>query len=324
MERAVSENVKKEEWSLKIVYMGTPDFAVAPLEVLAESGHEIGYVLTQPDKARDRGKKVQYTPVKAKALELGLEVLQPEKVKGNTELFETLSAYAPDLIVVAAYGKILPPEIIHLPRLSCVNIHASLLPRFRGAAPIQRVIMAGDEFTGVTLMKMDEGLDTGDMIAASEVFIGAMTGGELHDELSRLGAELLREILPDIERALENALPQDDEKATYAPMIFKQDGVVDFSRTAEEIERQIRALDPWPGAFTSYNGDTMKLWGALPLDKPSEAAYGTVCAVSAEGIEVACGGGTLLVTEIQVPGKRRMAVGDFLRGNKIEKGVVLG
>lgn len=308
---------------MKIVYMGTPEFAVAPLEVLAEQGHEIGYVVTQPDKARDRGKKVQYTPVKAKALELGLEVLQPDKVKGNQELLNVLKQYAPELIVVAAYGKILPPEIIHLPKLACMNIHASLLPRFRGAAPIQRAIMAGDEFTGVTLMKMDEGLDTGDMIAAKEVFVGAMTGGELHDELSHAGAALLREIMPDIDRALENALPQDDSRATYAPMIFKKDGQVDFSKRPEEIERMIRAFDPWPGAYASYNGDVMKLWGAIPLEEENHAAYGTITDVTLEGIRVSCGGGTLLITEIQLPGKRRVSVKDYLMGNSIEKNSIL-
>ncbi len=305
---------------LKTVYMGTPEFAVPGLEALYNSGHEIGYAVTQPDKARDRGKKIQFTPVKEKALEFGIQVLQPEKVKQNKEFFEILQNYEPDLIVVAAYGKILPPEIIHLPRLGCINIHASLLPRWRGAAPMQRAVMAGDEYTGVTLMYMEEGLDTGDMIAKKSVPILRKTAAELHDELSELGGVLLSEQLPNLESGHIIREKQEESLATYAAMIFKKDGKIDFSKNPEEIERLIRGLDSWPGAYSFYRGQLIKIWGAEILAKPCEAAYGTIVNVSDGGIEVSAGGKTLLITVIQVPGKKRVKVSDYLKGNNVNIG----
>lgn len=309
---------------LRTVYMGTPDFAVPGLEALYKSGHEIGFVVTQPDKARDRGKKVQFTPVKEKAAELGLEVLQPEKIKGNEEFFNRLKEYNPDLIVVAAYGRLLPADIINMPRLGCINIHASLLPRWRGAAPIQRAIMAGDEETGITLMYMAEGLDTGDMIAKKSVKIGKKTQAELHDELAVLGGELLSEQLPNLASGNIVREKQDDSKSVYASMIFKKDGEIDFSKQPEEIECLIRGLDPWPGAYSFYNGQMIKIWSAEAVDKTADKADGTILSATDKGIEIAAGGKVLAVKVIQMPGKKRVKVEDFLKGNRLEEGTVLG
>ncbi|MFV0516248.1 MAG: methionyl-tRNA formyltransferase [Aminipila sp.] len=308
---------------LKTVYMGTPEFAVPGLEALYNSGHEIGFVVTQPDKARDRGKKVQFTPVKEKAVELGIEVIQPERVKGNEEFFKRLKDYNPDLIVVAAYGKILPIEIINLPPLGCINIHASLLPRWRGAAPMQRAIIEGDVYTGITLMYMEEGLDTGDMIAKKEVAILRKTAAQLHDQMAVLGAELLKEQLPKIVTGNIIREKQDESLATYANMIFKKDGKIDFSKTPEEIERLIRGLDSWPGAYTTYMGQVMKVWEADATDEKCSEPYGTIIDVSDKGIKVSAGGKVLIINTIQMPGKKRVAVKEFLKGNHLEKGEIL-
>lgn len=308
---------------LKTVYMGTPEFAVSGLEALYNSGHEIGFVVTQPDKARDRGKKIQFTPVKEKAMEFGLEVVQPDKVRGNEEFLQKLKDYNPDLIVVAAYGQILPPEIIHLPRLGCINIHASILPRWRGAAPIQRAIMEGDKETGITLMYMEEGLDTGDMIAKKVTEIGKKSQAELHDELAAMGGELLAEQLPNLATGNIVREKQDEALTTYAKMIFKKDGELDFGKSPEELECLIRGLDPWPGAYSYYNGELFKIWKAEALEKTTDKPNGTILDATANGIEIAAGGKVLLAEIIQMPGKKRVHVADFLKGNKIEIGAVL-
>lgn len=308
---------------MRTVFMGTPDFAVNVLEEMVKAGHEIGYVITQPDKARDRGKKVQFTPVKEKALEHGLEVLQPERVRGNEELLAQLTAYNPDIMVVVAYGQILPKEILDLPKLGCVNVHASLLPKLRGASPIQNAIVTGETVTGVTIMQMGEGLDTGDMLTKVEVEIGSMNGEQLHDALAEAGAKLLVETLPMLERGEITPEPQDDSLSTYAGLIRKQDGKIDFNKSPEEIERLIRGFDPWPGAFCDHNGTVMKLWAAKPLNDTCEKENGTVVAADQDGLKICCGGKILLVTEIQVPGKKRVSVRDYLRGNAIEVGTVL-
>lgn len=309
---------------MKIVYMGTPDFAVPPLAALAEAGHEIGYVITQPDAVRDRGKKVHFPPVKEKALELGIPVLQPEKIKDNSRLEEQLRDYAPDVIAVAAYGQILPVSVLEIPRLGCINIHGSLLPRFRGAAPIQRAIQAGDKETGITIMFMEEGLDTGDMLAVRKTEIGQKNGAELHDELSLMGAELLTETLEKLDAGQITPVKQNDAESTYAPMIAKKEGKLDFSRSPEELERLIRAFDPWPGAFTEYNGKLLKIWKAQADGKPNDQPPGTVTAAGPEGIEISAGGKSLIATVIQMPGKKRTAVKEYLKGNKIEIGSRLG
>lgn len=309
---------------MKIIYMGTPDFAVPALEALAEAGHEIGYVVTQPDAVRDRGKKVKMTPVKEKALELGVEVLQPEKVKGDDEFFNTIASYEPDLIAVAAYGQILPKNVLDLPKLGCVNIHGSLLPRWRGAAPIQRSIEAGDEETGITIMYMEEGLDTGAMLSKQSTPIADKNGEQLHDELALMGAKLLVETLPKLEAGELTPEPQDDALSTYAKMLSKKEGHIDFNKTPEEIERMIRAFDSWPGAYASYGEKVMKIWKAEVKSEINDATPGTITAVTKDGIEIAAGGSTLIARVIQMPGKKRVAVADYLKGNSVEIGTVLG
>jgi len=308
----------------KIIYMGTPDFAVPPLEMLNKHGYRVELVVTQPDKARDRGKKVQFPPVKEKALKYGIEVLQPEKIKGNDDFINTIKDRSPDLIIVAAYGKLLPREILEIPRLGCINIHASLLPKYRGAAPIQRSIIEGEEKTGITLMYMEEGLDTGDMIASRATYIDKKTGAMLHDELAKIGGELLIEKLQDIEKGIVERMKQDDSKATYAPMIFKKDGEIDFSKSPVEIEQLIRGMNSWPGAYTTYKGEQMKIWHAEALDSMNDKPFGSVLNVSNKGIEIATGGMSLLITNLQMPGKKAMAVSEYLKGNKIESDTIFG
>lgn len=308
---------------MKIAFMGTPEFAVTVLEGLLNTKHEVGLVATQPDKAKNRGKKIQYTPVKEKALEHNIKVLQPEKVRGNEEFLEELKDYRPDIIVVAAYGQILPKEVLELPKYGCVNVHASLLPRLRGAAPIQRAIIEGDEETGVTIMQMSEGLDTGDMLAKESIKIGTMNYSMLHDALAEIGARLMVHTLDLIEEEKISPEPQDDSKSSYAKMIFKQEGKIDFTRQPEAVERLIRGFDPWPGAFCEYEDMVMKLWKAQPLCENTGKEPGTIIEVSARGIKIACGDGTLLVSEIQIPGKKRVAVSEYLKGNQIKEGIIL-
>ncbi|WP_419823527.1 methionyl-tRNA formyltransferase [Anoxybacterium hadale] len=309
---------------IKIVYMGTPEFAVPPLKSLCESGYQVELVVTQPDKARDRGKKVQFPPVKETALQYGVEVLQPEKIKGNEEFFNRIREIKPDLIIVAAYGKLLPLELLEIPELGCINIHASLLPKYRGAAPIHRCIIEGEKTTGITLMYMEEGLDTGDMIASRFVDVEDKNTAQLHEELSVMGAELLMDTLPNIMNGTAGRTKQDDSMASYAPMVFKQDGLIDFGKSPEEIERLIRGLNSWPVAHTLYLGETMKIWEAKALDEKSAEPCGTIRAVSNEGIKVSAGGRSLMITKLQMPGKRAMQVSEYLKGNKIEIGEVLG
>lgn len=309
--------------ALKIVYMGTPEFAVPSLKALVNSGYDISLVVTQPDKAKGRGKKLQPTPVKEEALSQGLNVSQPEKIRSNDEFLEKLRNISPNIIIVAAYGKILPKELLDIPSSGCINIHASLLPRFRGAAPIQRAILEGDEKTGITLMYMEEGLDTGDMIAKSETNIGNKTADELHDELADMGAELLIEYLPRIISGDIFPEKQSDELSCYAPMISKNDGFIDFSKDAAYVERQIRAMDSWPTAFTYMNGQQMKIKKAVVGGDVKEVP-GTVVKADKDGIVIACGRGSIVVKLLQMPGKRVMTADEYLRGNSIKQGLVLG
>lgn len=309
---------------MRIIYMGTPEFSVPALEALAKSNHQVVAVVTQPDKARDRGKKVQFTPVKTKALEYNIPVLQPEKVKNNEEFYRQLSELAPDLIVVAAYGKILPRFVLELPPRGCVNIHASLLPRYRGAAPIHRAVINGDEVTGITLMYMEEGMDTGDMIAKAKTDVGEKNVEELHRELAQMGAELLMENLAQILDGTAQKEAQDDSQATYAPMVFKQDGILDYTKSAKQLCCLIRGMNSWPVASTSYRGNVVKVWEAQAIKKESQAQPGTVISVDKTGLRVACGEGILNITRLQFPGKRAMPVSDYIKGNTIETGVVLG
>lgn len=308
---------------MKVVFMGTPDFAVPVLDAIIQKGHEVGYVITQPDKAKNRGKKVLFTPVKELAVAHDITVLQPEKIKESPETMELLQAYEPDIAVVVAYGQIIQKELLELPKYGCVNVHASLLPKLRGASPIHHAILQGEEETGVTIMQMAEGLDTGDMLTKVSLPIAGMNCETLHDKLSEMGANLLVETLPMIEAGEITPEPQDDQLSSYAGLISKKDGVIDFTKTPEEIERQIRAFDPWPGAYCTYKGETMKLWKAECPEKHSDAVPGTVVDVSDAGIDICCGGRLLRVTEIQMPGKKRVEVKAYLRGNTIEKDIVL-
>ena len=296
--------------------MGTPDFAVPALQAIADAGHEIRYVVTRPDARSNRGKKVHFSPVKEKALELGLEVLQPVKLRGNEEILQVLRQAQPDVIVVAAYGRILPPEVLQIPARGCINIHASLLPRFRGAAPIQAALLAGDEITGVTIMQMAEGLDTGDMLLKRSTPAAGKTCGQLHEELAQMGADMIVEVLQKLDEILPEK--QDDALATYAPMISKQDGLADFTKTPEELERQMRAFDPWPGTYT-FMGETMvKLWTGEALAQETQTPPGTVLQTGPAGIDIAAGGRVLRVTQLQMPGKKRIRAAEYLKGNVIE------
>ena len=309
--------------NMRIIFMGTPEFAVPPLRAMAEGGYDVILAVTQPDRARDRGKKIQPTPVKAAALEYGIEVVQPDRVKNNEEFLERIRREAPDLIIVAAYGKILPKELLELPRLGCVNIHASLLPRFRGAAPIQRSIIEGDRETGITLMYMEEGLDTGDMIAKSSTEIGKKDADALHDELSEMGAALLMEYLPKIAAGDIAPEKQDDSLSCYAPMLTKEEGRADFSKSAQQIERLVRGMGSWPGVTAEYGKLRMKIKAAGVIAEETDAAPGTILAADKKGLKVACGEGILLITELQMPRKRAMTAEDYLKGNKIETGIIL-
>lgn len=314
---------------MKIVFMGTPDFAVKTLEKLVDSNYEVGLVLTQQDKAKDRGKKIQFTPVKEFALSHNIQVLQPERLKGNEETLDAIKEYNPDVIVVVAYGKLLPKEILELPRHGCVNVHASLLPKLRGASPIQHAIIGGYRETGVTIIKMSEGLDTGDMIIQRAIPIGDMNFSRLHDALAVLGADLCMEALKLLESGEASFSKQDDTLATYAGIIRKENGRIDFSDSPQQVELKVRGYDPWPGAFCYYSPSEesekimMKVWKAAPIEKDSLEPCGTILETDDEGIKVSCGGKILLISELQVPGKKRMAVKDYIKGNKIIKGRIL-
>ena len=309
---------------MRIIFMGTPDFALPALNALYESGHELALVVSKPDAARGRGKKLQSCPVKARAEELGLRVVTPDRIKGNEEFFSLLRSLAPDFIVVAAYGKILPKEVLEAPKYACLNIHASLLPLYRGAAPIHWAVIDGQKETGVSLMYMAEGMDTGDVCAVKSTEVGLKTTEELFSELSEMGAELLLEQLPGIAEGSAERLPQDDSLATYAPMLFKEDGVLDFSRSAEELCRVVRGFYSWPMASTVWNGKVMKVHAASEGEKSYDLKPGTIAETGAFGIAVACGTGSIVLEKIQLPGKRTMSASDFLAGNRIEIGTVLG
>jgi len=309
---------------MRIVFMGTPDFAVPPLEALVKAGHEVALVVTKPDAAKDRGKKLQSCPVKQKAEELGLATASPEKLKNNEEFMAQLEALAPDFIVVAAYGKILPKRILDAPKYACLNIHASLLPKFRGAAPIHRAVIEGETETGVTLMFTAEGMDTGDICVQQTTPVGRKTTEDLFDELSLMGAQLLVETLPSIADGTAPRVAQDDSLASLAPMVFKEDGVLDYGRSAWELDCLVRGYYSWPMASTMYNGQVMKIHGAQAVSENTGRAPGTVVRADKKGILVACGEGSLLLTRIQMPGKKAMDVSAFLAGNKIAEGTVLG
>ena len=305
---------------MKTVFMGTPDFAAAILETLYDSRNSVCLAITQPDRAKDRGKKVRSTPVKEFAQSHGIEVFQPEKIRNDEETKEKLRQISPDVIVVAAYGQILPEEILALPKYGCVNVHASLLPKLRGASPIQQAIVRGEEKTGITIMQMDSGLDTGDILAQEEIQIGDLNSQQLHDRLASIGGSLLLKTLDMLEKENLTPLPQNKDEATYAGLISKKDGKIDFKKSPEEIERLIRGFDPWPGAFCSMGGATVKFWKAEASDEETDVEDGTVIGADENGIKICCGGRILIVKEIQAPGKKRMKAADYLRGHDMKIG----
>lgn len=311
---------------MKIIYMGTPDFAVAPLEAILKAGHEVTAVVTQPDRQKGRGREVQYSPVKECALSYGIPVLQPLKIK-EKDAVEELRKYPADIFVVAAFGQLLSEEILNMPRLGCINIHASLLPAYRGAAPIQWCVINGEEKTGVTIMQMAKGMDTGDILLQKEVVLDEKeTGGSLFDRLMETGAELIVEVLPKIEAGELTPVVQKEELATYAGKITKDMGNIDFAKSAVTIERLIRGLNPWPSAFTHYKGKILKIWEADVVSEGANAENpvpGTVIAMDKESFTLATGEGALRIRSLQPEGKKRMSCAEFMRGYEVKVGEAL-
>lgn len=308
---------------MRIIFMGTPDFSVGTLEALIEAGHEVVLAVTQPDKQKGRGKAMQFPPVKECALAHGIPVFQPKRVR-EPECIEELRKYNADVMVVIAFGQILPKEILEMPKYGCVNVHASLLPKYRGAAPIQWAVIDGEKVSGVTTMQMDEGLDTGDMILKTEIVLDEKeTGGSLHDKLADAGAKLCVETLKVIEEGTATFTKQGDSPTAYAKMLDKKLGQIDWNRSAAEIERLIRGLNPWPSAYTNWNDKVMKIWEAEVEERSSDAPAGTVVRVTKEAFYVQTGEGQLKVLALQIPGKKRMEADAFLRGYQVEEGTLL-
>lgn len=303
---------------MKIIYMGTPEFAVNPLQSIYDAGHEIAAVVTQPDKQRGRGKNLQFSEVKKWAMEHDISVLQPEKIKGNIEFRDFIIREKPDLCIVVAYGKILPSDLLKIPKYGFINLHASLLPRHRGAAPIQKAILDGDIETGVSIMRVEEGLDTGAVFNVATTPILRKTAGELHDELSGIGSELLLKTVSDFEKGKTNPIEQDSTGATYAKPIMKSDGKLDFSKSAVELERMVRAFNPWPGTFFCIGDERYKVWSADVQDSVVSYEPGRILFSGEEGLGIGTVDGIFIVKEIQAEGKKRMAIADFLRGRTIE------
>jgi len=304
---------------LRTVFMGTPDFALQTLQGLIDAGCNLVGVYTQPDRPKGRGKQLAAPPVKELAQQHGIPVFQPQKLR-QPEAVAELKALAPDLIVVVAYGQILPKSVLDIPAHGCINVHASLLPRYRGAAPINQAIIDGETETGITTMFMDVGLDTGDMLIKKILPIEPEeTAGELHDRLAVLGRETMAETLRQLCAGTLRGEVQDDAQSTYAPMMKKEDGRIDWSRSATEVHNQVRGLDPWPGAYTTLNGELLKLARTSPVTNGA-AAPGTVVAADQEGVRIACGNGSLLVRELQLAGRKRLGAADFLRGCPLEPG----
>lgn len=307
---------------MKILFMGTPDFAAGSLKSLIAAGYEIGAVVTQPDRPKGRSGKPVFSPVKEVALQAGIPVLQPEKIKRPEETARLLE-YPADIYVIAAFGQILSKEILEQPRLGCINVHASLLPRYRGASPIQRVILDGEKSTGITIMQMNEGLDTGDILYTKSIDLTPdETFETLHDRLMVLGGEALTEALPLIEAGKLTPVKQDDSLSCYAPLIKKEDGLIDWKRSSDEIYSQIRAFNPWPGAFTYSSGRMLKIWEAQPVS--GSGRPGEILGTDKDSFTVACGSGAMKILSLQPEGKKRMETSAYLLGNKTESGMCLG
>ena len=309
---------------MRVVFMGTPDFAVGTLEAIVEAGHEVVAVVTQPDKPKGRGGAMAMSAVKECAIKHNLTVLQP--VKAREESFvEELRTYNSDVIVVVAFGQLLPASIIHMPKYGCINVHASLLPKYRGASPIQWAVLDGCEYSGVTTMQMDEGLDTGDILEVAKVKLDEKeTGGSLFDRLSVVGAELLVETLKKAESGELHPVKQDDNEATYVKMLNKSFGLLDFTKKPEVLERMVRGLNPWPSAFTHIEGKLLKIWDASGEAADDDKECGSVVTDQKTYFKVKCDGGYLVINELQLEGKKRMKTADFLRGYSVKDNEKLG
>ncbi len=310
---------------MKIVFMGTPEYSVPTLQALLDSEHEVIGVYTKPDKPKGRGKKTEITPVKALALENGIPVYQPATFK-KEEAIQEFCGHSADIAVVIAYGLILPSAILEAYPMGCINLHASLLPKFRGASPIQAAILAGESKTGVTSMQMDAGLDTGDMLLKAEIpLTGEETAGELHDRLAELSAAVCVNTLKGLAAGELIPQPQPESDVSYAGKITKEMGKISWSMNSEEISRNVRGLSPWPSAYTLWQGKLLKLWQvrALSTEESKETA-GKVLAVGEAGIKVACGKGSVLIEELQLEGKKRLKAADFLNGHELLSGEILG
>lgn len=315
---------------MRVVFMGTPDFAVDTLKTLVESRHELVGVVTQPDKPKGRSGKLQLTPVKETALQYGIPVYQPERAR-DPEFFQILENLSPDVIVVVAFGQILPKTILQLPKYGCINVHASLLPKLRGAAPIQWSIINGDPESGVTIQQMDEGIDTGDILLVKKYTLDPKeTGGSLFDRLASFGGSMVLEVLEQAEAGMLHPVPQNHEEHTRAKMLSKETGRIDFTQSALQIERLIRGLNPWPSAYTYLGDKMMKLWAAevIPAEQAAadglnSAEPGTVVAVNKQDFVIQTGDGCLVVQEVQLAGKKRMDTESFLRGYSLAEGTKL-
>lgn len=308
---------------MKVIFMGTPDFSVGTLEALAEAGHEVVLAVTQPDKPKGRGGKMQYTPVKEAALARDIPVYQPKKIR-EPECIEELKKYNADIMVVIAFGQILPKEILQMTPYGCINVHASLLPKYRGAAPIQWAVIDGEKVSGVTTMQMNEGLDTGDMILKTEIPLDQKeTGGSLHDKLAEAGAKLCVETLKCLEDKTATWEPQGESTTAYAKMLDKNLGNINWNDPAVQIGRLIRGLNPWPSAYTHWNDKVIKLWQADVVEDNTDQEAGTIVKVEKDSFYVQTGEGLLKIEELQLQGKKRMDAGAFLRGNHLEYGEIL-
>ena len=307
---------------MKIIFMGTPDFAAASLEALIASRHEIQAVVTQPDKPKGRKGELTPSPVKVVAEGKGIKVYQPLKVR-DEEFVETLRAYNPDVIVVVAFGQIIPLSILKMPKFGCVNIHGSLLPKYRGAAPIQWAVLDGEKETGITTILMDEGIDTGDILLKKTIKIDTdETSGSLFDKLMALGAETILETLDELEKGSLTPIKQGESPTAYAKMLTKAMGLIDFTKPAKELDCFVRGMDPWPSAYTLLSGKTLKLWKVRAVEGSGKA--GSVIDIGKESFTIACGEGAIEVLEVQLEGKKRMSAGDFLKGITLNIGQELG
>lgn len=312
---------------MRVIFMGTPDFSVGTLEALIEAGHEVCLAVTQPDKPKGRGKEMQFPPVKETAIRYGIPVFQPQKVRA-LECVEYLKGFQAEVCVVVAFGQILPKEILKMTPYGCINVHASLLPKYRGAAPIQWAILSGENVTGVTTMQMDEGLDTGDMLLKTEVIITEEeTGESLHDKLAKAGAKLAVETLKEIEAGTLCPQKQGESPTPYARMLDKNMGNIDWSKSAVQIERLVRGLNSWPSAYTYWNGKVMKIWKVGVKSEETgnttkKAEPGEVLDVGKDYFSVQTGQGILMVKEVQLQGKKRMGTDAFLRGNALNSGMI--